>query len=89
MKKFFNKKAAMVLAVAMVMAMSALPAFAAEGDTVADGYATVQTALTTGFTTMADKLLAMLAVMIPIAVGVVGVVVMARKAISWIKSLIK
>lgn len=89
MKKFFNKKAVMVLAVAMVMAMSALPAFAAEGDTVVDGYATVQTALTTGFTTMADKLLAMLAIMIPTAVSVVGVYVLAKKAIVWIKSLIK
>lgn len=90
-KNWLKGKATRV-GVALSVAMTALAgtAFAAEGDVVAvDGYAAVETAFQTGFQTMANKMLAMLAIIVPVALGVAGVLLLARKAMGWFKSMIK
>lgn len=63
-------------------------AFAAGEDT-ATGSDAVVTAFQTGFTSMASDALKMIAVIIPIALGVAGVIWLARKALSWFKSMAK
>ncbi len=91
MKKFFKRKIAMLMAAVMVMAMSAIPALAAEGDpapaaTTSD---TVITAMQTGMQGFANDALKMIAVIVPIALGVAGVIWLARKAMGWFKSMAK
>lgn len=89
MKKFFNKKLAMLMAVAMVMAMSALPAFAAEGDVAVDAVDTVTTAMTTGVQNFAAKAGVLLGVMIVSALGFAGAKWLAQRGFSWFKSMAK
>lgn len=50
---------------------------------------TLTTAFQTGFQQMASDALGMLAVIVPIALGVAGAVFLVRKAMSWFKSLAK
>lgn len=75
-----KKLAVMCLAICLCTAFAS----AAEGDT-----ATITTAFQTGFTQMASDALGMIAVIIPIALGVAGAVFLSRKAIGWFKSLAK
>lgn len=77
-------KAAGVASVAAI-AMTSL-ASAAEGDVTS---ATVTTAFQTGFQQMASDALGMIAVIVPIALSVAGVVFLSRRAIGWFKSLAK
>lgn len=50
---------------------------------------TVISAFQTGFQGMANDALSMIATIVPIALGVSGVVFLSRKAIGWFKSLAK
>lgn len=69
----------------MCMAIVLCTAFAnAEGE--AD---TITSAFQTAFTEMAAEALAMIAIIIPIALGVAGTVFVSRKAVGWFKSLAK
>lgn len=61
---------------------------AAEGDTATGGDAVVS-AFQTGFQSMANDALQMIAIIVPIALGVAGVIWLARKALSWFKSMAK
>lgn len=73
---------------AMVMSAMAVSAFAAGGDTSSTGTsATVISAFQTGFQKMASDAMSMIAIIVPIAVGVAGVIWLARKAMSWFKSM--
>lgn len=63
-------------------------ASAAEGDT-ATGSAAVMSSFQSGFQTMANDALSMIAVIVPIALGVAGVIWLARKALGWFKSMAK
>ena len=84
MGKWMQQIRAKKLAV-MCMAIVLCTAFAnAEGETDA-----ITTAFQTGFTDMASDALAMIAVIIPIALGVAGAVFLSRKAMGWFKSLAK
>lgn len=56
-----------------------------EGSTVD----TVMSAFTTGFQAMASDALEMIALIVPIAVGVAGVIFLTKKAMGWYKSLAK
>ena len=49
----------------------------------------VTTALTTGFTSMASDITGILVVAIPIALGVIGIVVATKFGIRWFKSLVR
>ena len=83
------KKRLLVLSVFAMMVMSmCVSAFAAEGDTPVAGTSdTVISAFQTGFQSMAGDAMKMIAIIVPIAVGVAGVIWLARKAMSWFKSM--
>lgn len=74
------------IAAAGSTAAVALTVAASAADTSA---ATITTAFQTGFQSMASDALGMIAVIIPIALGVAGAVFLSRKAIGWFKSLAK
>lgn len=79
-------KCAGAMSTMAMVAMSSGAVSAADGDTTA---ATVTTAFQTGFQTMASDALSMIAVIVPIALSVAGVVYLCRKAIGWFKSMAK
>lgn len=70
----------------MCMAICLCTAFAsaAEGDNSA-----ITTAFQTGFTQIASDALGMIALIIPIALGIAGAVFLSRKALGWFKSMSK
>lgn len=87
MKKFMQKKQVLLFfALTMIMSVMAVGASAAEGDVT---NATITTAFTTGFTSLASDALTMIAAIVPIALGVAGTIFLVRKAMSWFKSLAK
>lgn len=51
--------------------------------------ATVTTALQTGFTSMKTDAINVIAIIVPIALSIAGLIFITRKAISWFKSLAK
>ena len=61
----------------------------ANAEEPASSSSTVITAFQTGFQSMANDALSMIATIVPIALGVAGVVFLSRKAIGWFKSLAK
>lgn len=87
MKRIKKKVLALSVSAMMVMAMC-VSAFALEGDTTGTS-ATVISAFTTGFQQMASDALSMIGAMVPIALGVAGVIFLAKKAMGWFKSLAK
>lgn len=85
MKKFMQKnlvKRFMLLA--MIMGIMVVGASAADVTN-----ATITTAFTTGFTSLASDALTMIAAIVPIALGVAGTIFLVRKAMGWFKSLAK
>lgn len=88
-KAWVNSKAARLAGCLSAGAVAlAGAASAAEGD-AATGSSAVMSSFQTGFQTMADDALSMIAVIVPIALGVAGVIWLARKALSWFKSMAK
>lgn len=88
--KDFVKSAEMKCAGVASVAAVTLTGFAnAEGPSASTSSSTVITAFQTGFQSMANDALSMIAVIVPIALGVAGVVFLSRKAIGWFKSLAK
>lgn len=85
MKQIKSKILALSVSAMLVMAMC-VSAFALEGDTSGTS-ATVISAFQTGFQKMASDAMSMIAIIVPIAVGVAGVIWLARKAMSWFKSM--
>lgn len=88
--KSWKKKVSALLLSAMVMSMLCVSAFAAEGASSTETTtATVISAFQSGFQSMASDAMNMIAVIVPIAVGVAGVIFLARKAMGWFKSMAK
>lgn len=86
-KKFMQKKQVqMFLVLTMICSMMAVGASAAEGDVT---NATITTAFTTGFSSLASDALTMIAAIVPIALGVAGTIFLVKKAMGWFKSLTK
>ena len=56
-------------------------------DESAGASTTITTAFQTGFHDMASQALSMIAVIVPIALGVAGTVWLVRKAMGWFKSM--
>lgn len=86
------KKRLLVLSVSAMMVMAmCVSAFAVGEDTsgASGTSATVISAFTTGFQSMASDAMSMIAAIVPIALGVAGVIFLARKAMGWFKSLAK
>ncbi len=84
-KEFLRSKTMrMSMMLCMVAAMLAVSCFAADGDA-----ATVTSAFTTGFTQIVTDSKAMIAAIVPIAVGLAGTIFLVRKAMGWFKSMAK
>ena len=84
--KGFLHSAEAKIAAAGSTAAVALTVAASAADTSA---ATITTAFQTGFQSMASDAMSMIAIIIPIGLGVAGAVFLSRKAIGWFKSLAK
>mgnify|MGYP004652489903 CR=1 FL=1 len=88
--KDFVKSAEMKCAgVASVAAMTLTGLASAEEPAGSTSSSTVISAFQTGFQSMANDALGMIATIVPIALGVAGVVYLSRKALGWFKSLAK
>lgn len=90
MKQIKKRLLVLSMSAMMVMAMC-VSAFAAGEDTsgVSGTSATVISAFMTGFQSMASDAMSMISAIVPIALGVAGVIFLARKAMGWFKSLAK
>lgn len=88
MKQIKKMLLALSVSAMLVMAMC-VSAFAAGEDTsgVAGTSDTVISAFQSGFQSMAGDAMKMIAIIVPIAVSVAGVIWLARKAMSWFKSM--
>lgn len=86
MKKNLRRR---LLLAAMCVAMLTVAASATEGSGTSATAATVQAAFQTGFQGMVSDALSMIAMIVPIALGLAGVIFVVRKAISWFKSVAK
>lgn len=84
-KGFLHSAEAKIAAAGSTAAVALTVAASAE-DTSA---ATITTAFQTGFQSMANDAMSMIAIIIPIGLGVAGAVFLSRKAIGWFKSLAK
>ena len=84
-KGFLHSAEAKIAAAGSTAAVALTVAASAE-DTSA---ATITTAFQTGFQSMASDAMSMIAIIIPIGLGVAGAVFLSRKAIGWFKSLAK
>lgn len=88
--KSIKKRLAVLLMTCMVVSLMAVSASATGGDTSSSGTsATVISAFQTGFQKMASDAMSMISAIVPIALGVAGVIFLARKAMGWFKSLAK
>ncbi len=72
----------------VAMSMMVCTAFAAEGDPTSTT-ATITAAFQTGFQQVVSDGLNLIAVMVPIAMSLAGVIFLVRKAMSWWKSMAK
>ena len=86
-KEFLQEKAVRIPLI--VGTLSAGLACVACAEEVPAGSEAVKTAFASGFQTMASDALSMIAVIVPIALGVAGVVFLSKKAIGWFKGLAK
>lgn len=73
----------------LAVAMSALSLSAFAADETTGSSEAVMTAFQTGFASMAGDAMKMIAIIVPIGLGVAGVVWLARKALGWFKSMSK
>ena len=88
MKKLFRSRwTRLTLALCMSMTLLSTAAYAAEDTTGGGTSASVISAFQSGFQSMASDAMEMIAIIVPIAVGVAGVIWLARKAMSWFKSM--
>lgn len=89
--KQIKKRLAVLMMTAMVLSVMCVGAFALGEDTsgTSGASATVISAFTSGFQSMASDAMSMIAAIVPIALGVAGVIFLARKAMGWFKSLAK
>lgn len=85
-KEFARSAEMKSVGIASVAAM-AVTGLANAEDTAASS--TVISAFQTGFQSMANDAMTMIATIVPIALGVAAVVFLSRRAIGWFKSLAK
>ena len=88
LKEFMKNRTARISMMVATLAASLSCVACATGETPT-GSEAVKTAFASGFQTMASDALSMIAVIVPIALGVAGVVFLSRKAIGWFKGLAK
>lgn len=84
-----KKKILALTAVAVLMLALAIPCFAS-GTSGSSGISSdITSAFSTGFQQIASDVTSVLVVIIPIALGIFGVIWVAKKAISWFRSMSK
>ncbi len=88
-KSWLTSKTARASAVLALAAVSLCGSAFAAVEGVESSSETVMTAMQTGFQGFADDALKMIAIIVPIALGVAGVVWLVRKALGWFKSMSK
>lgn len=86
--KSIKKRVVVLLMTCMVVSLMAVSA-SASGSSGTTTSASVISAFTTGFQQMASDAMSMIGAIVPIALGVAGVIFLARKAMGWFKSLAK
>lgn len=90
MKDFCKKHLRKMLALAMVMSMTLVTAFAAEGDTTGGvDTAAITSAFSTGLTNVVSTSISLISTMLPIALSLFAVLFICRKGMSWFKSMAK
>ena len=72
----------------LAVSMMVCTAFAVEGDATGSTSA-ITGAFQTGFQQLASDIVGMIAIIVPIALGVAGTIFLARKAMGWFKSMAK
>lgn len=79
-----KKKILCLVAVAMLTLALAIPCFA-EGETSASSgiSSDITSAFSTGFSQIASDAVTILALIIPIALSIVGIIWVSKKAITW------
>ncbi len=88
MKKLFqNRWTRLTMALCLCLVVLSTAALAADETTGGGTSASVISAFQSGFQSMASDAMEMIAIIVPIAVGVAGVIWLARKAMSWFKSM--
>lgn len=87
MKKNVKKTLALLAVAAMVMAMTVVPALAAEGDATTG--VDLTSSLQTGFQGIVTQAGQVLSVIVPIALGLAGTIWLAKRAIGWFRSMAK
>ena len=73
---------------ALACCMLAGAALASGGET-SSNISAVQTAFTTGFTTIVSDASSMIVAIVPVALGLAGLIFVVKRAISWFKSIAK
>lgn len=82
-----KKKVLALTAVAMLMLALAIPCFAS-GTSGSFGISSdITSAFSTGFSQIASDVTSILVVIVPIALGIVGVIWISKKAIGWFRSM--
>ncbi len=79
-----KKKAVMLLTVATVAVATAVPAFAAEAGT---GLSSVETALTTSFTSVGSSMTSLVGKILPIALPIMGALLLVGFGIKAFKKV--
>ena len=87
--KSIKKRVVVLLMTCMVVSLMAVSASASGETGSTTTSASVISAFTTGFQQMASDAMSMIGAIVPIALGVAGVIFLARKAMGWFKSLAK
>lgn len=80
-----KKKVVLIACAALLMLALAIPCFATSGSTGISS--DITSAFSTGFTQIASDVTSVLVVIIPIALGIVGIIWVSKKAIGWFKSM--
>lgn len=83
--KSIKKRLAVLLGAFMILSVMCISAFAAEG--ASSGASGTSATVISAFQSMASDAMLWNAVIVPIAVGVAGVIWLSRKAMSWFKSM--
>ena len=81
-----KKKIVVLLALCVMAALMVAPVFAtssSEGNLSSD----LTSAFSTGFQQVASNVTQILVIIVPIALGIVGVIWVAKKAIGWFRSM--
>ncbi len=90
MKELLKSRGAkMTLLVCLAMSMMVCTAFAAETPAGSSNTATITAAFQTGFQQIVSDAVGLIAVAVPIAVGLAGTIFLVKKAMSWFKSMAK